>query len=154
MNSRYIQYFPNLSIIMSILKKVNSFLNVFCSINIFFHLFINLACLSVWVLVCLFVSNKRQNGWTEWAQIVCWTSNDHRKVYEWSKFKKFVFEFFYFCKTLKMREKILRNPQTYCFVLVLFFTNRGCSQIKPQLKDEIKDGREAPWNPSNKYLPM
>ena len=26
------------------------------------HLYINLACLSVWVSVCLFVSNKRQNG--------------------------------------------------------------------------------------------
>ena len=26
------------------------------------YLYINLACLSVWVSVCLFVSNKRQNG--------------------------------------------------------------------------------------------
>ena len=36
--------------------------------------------LSVCLSVCLFVSNKRQNGWTDRAQIFC------RKVYEWLKF--------------------------------------------------------------------
>jgi len=35
------------------------------------HLSINLA--------CLFVSNKRQNGWTDRAQIFCGTSRDHRE---------------------------------------------------------------------------
>ena len=34
----------------------------------FYPLYINLACPSVWVSVCVFVSNKRQNGWTDWAQ--------------------------------------------------------------------------------------
>ena len=29
--------------------------------------------------VCLFVSNKRQNGWTDRAQIFCGTSRDHRE---------------------------------------------------------------------------
>ena len=38
-------------------------------------LYINLACL----FVCLFVSNKRQNGWTDWTQIFCGTSRDHRE---------------------------------------------------------------------------
>jgi len=33
--------------------------------------------LSVWVSVCLFVSNKRQNGRTDRAQILCGTSRDH-----------------------------------------------------------------------------
>jgi len=41
-----------------------------------------------------------------------------------------------------MREKILRNPQTF-FVFVLYCT-RSCWQIKPQLKVEIEGGREAP----------
>ena len=33
----------------------------------------------VWVSVCLFVSNKRQNGWTDPAQIFCGTSRDPRE---------------------------------------------------------------------------
>ena len=41
------------------------------------HLFI------YFVLVCLFlcllVSIKRQNGWTDWAQILCWTSHNPRE---------------------------------------------------------------------------
>ena len=41
----------------------------------FTNLYINLACLSV----CLFVSNKLQNGWTDRAQIFCGTSHDHRE---------------------------------------------------------------------------
>ena len=35
--------------------------------------------LSVLVSVCLFVSNKRENGWTDRAQIFCGTSRDHRE---------------------------------------------------------------------------
>ena len=35
--------------------------------------------LSVCLSVCLFVSNKRQNGWTDQAQIFCGTSRDHRE---------------------------------------------------------------------------
>ena len=49
---------------------------------------------------------------------------------------------FYSCKILKMREKKLWNPQTF-FVFVLYCTKRRSSQIKPQLKVEIGDGREA-----------
>ena len=47
---------------------------LFASIFIFL-LYINLACLSV----CLFVSNKRQNGWTDRAQIFCGTSRKPRE---------------------------------------------------------------------------
>ena len=36
-------------------------------------------CYGVMVSVCLFVSNKRQNGSTDRAQILCGTSRDHRK---------------------------------------------------------------------------
>ena len=35
--------------------------------------------LSVSLFVCLFVSNKRQIGWTDRAQIFCGTSRDHRE---------------------------------------------------------------------------
>jgi len=50
---------------------------------------------------------------------------------------------FYFCKILKMRKKIIRNPQTFLFVL--YCTKRRCSQIKSQLKVEIEDEHEAPY---------
>ena len=46
---------------------------------------------SVWVLVCLFVSNKRQNGWTDRAQIFCGTSRDHREDLWMTKIFKNVF---------------------------------------------------------------
>ena len=35
------------------------------------------------------------------------------------------------------------------FVFVLYCTKIRCSQIKPQLKVEIEDGREAPSKSSN-----
>ena len=35
--------------------------------------------LSVCLSVCLFVSNKRQNGWTDRVQILCVTSRDHKE---------------------------------------------------------------------------
>ena len=37
--------------------------------------YIYFACLSV----CLFVTDKRQNGETDWAQILCGTSHDPRE---------------------------------------------------------------------------
>ena len=43
------------------------------------HLYINLACLFVCLSLCLFVSNKRQNGSTDRAQIFCGTSRDPRE---------------------------------------------------------------------------
>ena len=47
-------------------------------------LYINLACLGV----CLFVSNKRQNGWTGEAQIFCGISRDPREGLWIVKFSK------------------------------------------------------------------
>ena len=55
--------------------------------------------------------------------------------------KNLFLKVFYFCKIFKMREKILRNPQTF-FVFVLYCTKRRCSQIKPHIEVEIEDGRE------------
>ena len=63
-----------------------------------FNLYINLACLSVCLSVCPFVSNKRQNGWTDWAQIFCGTSHDPREGLWIVKIKKIVFKRFLFYK--------------------------------------------------------
>jgi len=50
----------------------------------------------------------------------------------------------------KNARKIIKNPQTFCFVFVLN-TKRRYSQTKPQLKVEIEDGRKAPYKPSCIY---
>ena len=56
------------------------------------NLFVNLACLSV----CLCVSNKRQNGWTDQAHILCGTSYvAPGKVYGKSDFKYVILKYFY-----------------------------------------------------------
>ena len=48
--------------------------------------------------VCLFVSNKRQTGWTDWAQIFCGTSRDHREGLWMIKIKSVLLRFF--CKKI------------------------------------------------------
>ena len=49
------------------------------------NLYINLACLGA---VCLFVSNKRQNDWSDRAQFFCGTSRDPREGLWMIKFSK------------------------------------------------------------------
>ena len=73
-------------------------------INIsFIYLYINLA----WVSVCLFVSNKRQNGWTNRAHIFCGSSRDPREGLWMIKFKKkLCLKVFCFCKILKCAKKV------------------------------------------------
>ena len=61
--------------------------------------------------VCLFVSNKRQNGWTDRAQILCGISQAPGKVYKWSKLKKIVFKVFYFCK----KNLNFENPRIFFY---------------------------------------
>ena len=99
------------------------FLTQFC-----IYLYINLARPSV----CLFVSNKRQNGWTDRAQFFCGTSRDHREVYEWSKFQIFVsikirssLNFWKFWKSTKFFVKIC-ELFLFCFTM---YTKRTCSQL-------------------------
>jgi len=45
----------------------------------------------------------------------------------YQNFKNLRLKVFYFSKILKMREKILWNPQTFLFVFVLYCTKRRCS---------------------------
>ena len=47
--------------------------------------YIYFACL----FICLFVFNKRQNGWTDRDQILCGTSRDPSEVLCMIKFQKF-----------------------------------------------------------------
>ena len=61
-------------------------------------LYINLTCLCVWVSVCLFVFNKRQNGWTDRAQFFYGTSCDHWEGLRMIKIKKMCLKVFNFVK--------------------------------------------------------
>ena len=75
--------------------------------------------------VCFFVSNKRQNGWTDRAQIFCGTSRSPREGLWMIKISNIclyqnsiVIKFF---KILKIRELFL-----FCFTM---YTKRTCSQL-------------------------
>ena len=48
-----------------------------------------------------------------------------------------------FLKYFKNAQKNIMKSANF-FVFVLYCTKRRCSEIKPQLKVEINDGREAP----------
>ena len=61
------------------------------------------------------------------------------KVYGQSDFKYVILE--YFVNFENARKNIISNPQIK--KNVLYGTKRKCSQIKPQLKVEKEDGREA-----------
>ena len=50
-------------------------------------------------------------------------------------------------QNFKNARKKIENPQTICFVFVLY-TKRRYSQTTPQLKVEIEDGSKAPCKPS------
>ena len=101
------------------------------------NLYINLACLSV----CLFVSNKRQNRWTDRAQIFCRTSHDHREGLWIIKISNIclyqnsiVIKFF---KILKIREIFCENPR---IIFIWFYDVHKENMFRTNLED----GREAP----------
>ena len=89
----------------------------------------------------MFVSNKRQNGWTDRAQIFCGTSWDPREglwmieilnicLYQ----NSIVIKFF---KILKIREIFCENPR---IIFVLFYDVHKENMFTTNLED----GREAP----------
>ena len=91
--------------------------------------------------VCLFVSNKRQNGWTDRAQIFCGTSRDPREGLWIIKISNIclhqnsiVIKFF---KILKIREIFCENPR---IIFVLFYDVHKENLFTTNLED----GREAP----------
>ena len=96
------------------------------------------------MFVCLFVSNKRQNGWTDRAQIFCGTSRDPREGYEWSKFQILV--------SIKIRSPFnvlnFENPQNFFenprIIFVLFYDVHKENMFTINLEDV----REAPYKAS------
>ena len=91
--------------------------------------------------VCPFVSNKRQNGWTDRAQFFCGTSRDPREglwmieilnicLHQNSIVIKFL-------KILKIREFFCENPR---IIFVLFYDVHKENMFTINLED----GREAP----------
>ena len=107
--------------------KVNLYL-IFTRINIF-NLSIYLACLSV----CLFVSNKRQNGWTDRAQFFCGTSRDPREGLWKLKISNICLHqnsiVIKFLKILKIREIFCENPRIIFILFYDVYTKRTCSQL-------------------------
>ena len=109
------------------------------------YLYINLACL----FVCLSVSNKRQNGWTDRAQIFCGTSRDHREGLWIIKISNIFLHqnsiFIKFLKILKIHEIFCENPQ---IIFVLFYDVHKENMFTINLED----GRVAPYKASKLIL--
>jgi len=109
--------------------------------------------LSVCLSVCLLVSNKRQNGWTDRAQIFCGTSRDPREgLWIIEILKICVLEVFNFVRKLnfwKSANFFFKNPQNF-FIFVL-----KCKQKEHvhnlnrrwarSARKAYKEGREATW---------
>ena len=91
--------------------------------------------------VCLFVSNKRQNGWTDRAQIFCGTSRDPREGLWKIKISNICLHqnsiVIKFLKILKIREICCKNPR---IIFVLFYDVHK----KNMFTTNLEDGREAP----------
>jgi len=58
-------------------------------------------------------------------------------------FKNLCLKVFLFLKNFENAQKNIMKSANF-FVFVLYCTKRRCSEVKPQLKVEIEDGREAP----------
>ena len=103
------------------------------------NLYINLA--------CLFVSNKRQNGWTDRAQIFCGTSRDSREGLWMIKISNIRLHqnsiVIKFLKILKIRDIFCENPR---IIFVLFYDVHKENMFTINLED----GREAPSKASNR----
>ena len=101
------------------------------------NLYINLACLSV----CLFVSNKCQNGWTDRAQIFCGTSRDPREGLWMIEILNICLHqnsiFIIFWKFWKSTKFFCENPR---IIFVLFYDVHKENMFTINLED----GREAP----------
>ena len=91
-----------------------------CHLNPLFFLSVEIASSSRFILCLgvyrLFISNKRQNSWTDRVQILYRTS---RKVYEWSKLKISLQQNSIFIKFLKIHEYFDKSANF--FVCVLFY---------------------------------
>ena len=98
--------------------------------------YIYFACLSI----CVQLTSKRLNRLgLNFLWDLTWPQGMFMDA---QNFKKLSPNFFDFCKILKCAKKYYEIGKL--FIYVLYCTKRRCSQIMPQLKVEIEDGREAP----------
>ena len=92
--------------------------------------------------VCLFVSNKRQNGWTNRGQIFCGTSRNPREDLWMIKISNICLHqnsiFIKFLKILKIHEIFCENLR---IIFVLFYDVHKENMFTINLED----GREAPY---------
>ena len=99
-------------------------------LNRIFYLYVlcvYFACLSV----CPFVSNKRQNGWTDRALIFCGTSRDPREGLWMIEFSK-----------ICLQQKILKCLKSFFHKSVEFFVCFSLTMLKKKtFTIEIEDGR-------------
>ena len=114
--------------------------------SIFFQSFLNIFLLLYINLACLFVSNKRQNGWTDRAQFFCRTSRDPREGLWKIKISNICLHqnsiVIKFLKILKIHETFCENPR---IIFVLFYDVHKENMFTINLGD----GREAPSKASN-----
>jgi len=76
---------------------------------------------SIGLSVCLFVSNKLQNDWTD------------RGLWMLKNTNIWVQSFWFVLNFVNARKYIIKSANLF-FVIVLYFAKRRCSQIEPQLK--------------------
>ena len=102
--------------------------------------------LSVCLFVCMFVSNKRQNVWTDRAQFFCGTSRDPREGLWMIKISNICLHqnsiFIKFLKILKIHEIFCENPR---IIFVLFYDLHKENMFTINLED----GREAIYKASH-----
>ena len=80
------------------------------------------------------MNKKRENGWTDRAQVLCGISRCPKEgLYEWTKFKNLPPLDF-----LLNSWKILKIHEIFCLILRTFFVLFYNEHV------EIEDGREAP----------
>ena len=98
-------------------------------------------CLSVLVFLAMFVSNKRQNGWTDRAQILCGTSHDPREGLWRIKISKLA--------SNKIRFSLnLKNPRNFFIKSANFFSLFYNVYNYKLFTIKIENGLEASWKPS------
>ena len=102
--------------------------------------YISFACLPICQFVCLYPINVKTAELIR-PKFCVGPQETPGKVYEWSKFQKFMFKSFYFVKFWKCTKKYyeLRN---LLFVFALY--KEKMLTDKATIKSKNKDGREAP----------
>ena len=109
--------------------KKTSVSDVFLIIWIYKYIIYIFICLFVCFFFCIQKTSKRLNR--SGSNFLCDLTWPQGRFMNRKKLKNLCFKVFYICKFLKMREKILWNPQTFLF---LFYTVRREDTDKATIK--------------------